>query len=214
MQAGKGDVGSWKNWVIGVLVVVVLVMVFWKPGIRLNPADNEECKNPPTVNVSAVHEKDLRDHYLCVCKFPSSFGDSNTEEHYLGTFVDTPRASAKAQAEEQCSFWGRKSAIEENLLRELRELGEEKIDLNSMTCTASIIDQSKDDNLCEIALSKLNALKEPSCEKGCFPQYVRRGVELSKLKERCTAKDEFRCTKPKVNKIEESSAFQDDVPEE
>jgi len=43
MQAGKGDVGSWKNWVIGILVVVVLVMVFWKPGILLSP-DFDKCE--------------------------------------------------------------------------------------------------------------------------------------------------------------------------
>ncbi|MBM3230542.1 hypothetical protein FJZ22_02720 [Candidatus Pacearchaeota archaeon] len=39
MERGKASSGAWKNWVIGVLVVVILVMVFYKPGIRLNPDD-------------------------------------------------------------------------------------------------------------------------------------------------------------------------------
>ncbi|MBM3230544.1 hypothetical protein FJZ22_02730 [Candidatus Pacearchaeota archaeon] len=43
----------WKNWVIGVLVVVVLVMVFYKPGIRLNP---EKGKVADTDSSEAVDD--------------------------------------------------------------------------------------------------------------------------------------------------------------
>jgi hypothetical protein len=43
MQVGKGMLEGWKYYVIGILVVViVLVVLFYKPGILLSPGDTEE----------------------------------------------------------------------------------------------------------------------------------------------------------------------------
>ncbi len=71
MKAGKESSGNWKYWVIGILVVVILVMVFWKPGIRLTPpggtvpADDDASDGcSPKISVSTVSGNEN----YCLCQ--------------------------------------------------------------------------------------------------------------------------------------------------
>ncbi|MBM3230551.1 hypothetical protein FJZ22_02765 [Candidatus Pacearchaeota archaeon] len=64
MKTGKEGAGSWKNWVIGVLVIVILVMVFYKPDVRLSPPlddddddDDDICDDYYVMIMRMIHRQ-------------------------------------------------------------------------------------------------------------------------------------------------------------
>jgi hypothetical protein len=44
--------GTWKNWAIGVLVLVIVVMLFWKPGVMLGPEDEGDDNSDEVIDDS------------------------------------------------------------------------------------------------------------------------------------------------------------------
>ncbi|MEK6888937.1 MAG: hypothetical protein AABW80_02405 [Nanoarchaeota archaeon] len=48
--------GSWKNWVIGILLVIILVLLFYKPGVLLSPSNRQMCIDSCTDDFSVARQ--------------------------------------------------------------------------------------------------------------------------------------------------------------
>jgi hypothetical protein len=59
MRIGKGMLEGWKGFALGVIVVVVLVMLFYKPGVLMSPEEGETCENLPEPNIPEIEELKL-----------------------------------------------------------------------------------------------------------------------------------------------------------
>ena len=56
---------GWKNWVIGVLVVIILVLLFWKPAVLMSPEDYPDesviaCVSSNQINDLVLNDLELK----------------------------------------------------------------------------------------------------------------------------------------------------------
>jgi hypothetical protein len=158
--------GTWKYWVIGVLVLVIVVMLFYKPGVLMSPSDSGKSDNVLD-NVDSADpntkcpDKDTGylelkyDQNVCRCADGTLklIGGSN------GSITDTVGASNYCKSAVACNG-------------EVKDPAYGRVDDASTTGTIPEVNTNGDafplsrSEICRDA--GLNLLSEVHCDPGCY----------------------------------------------